>query len=108
MQGMGAGFPQGRRQPIQVVLQRFTAGDHREGGSVSLGLFNISGEGPQAALGVSVHRPGVLGVTPGTPHIAASQTDEKGTAAAVVAFPLQGMEGLHHRQGGRVLIHRWV
>jgi hypothetical protein len=39
--------------------------------------------------------PGVFGVAPAAAHPAAAQANEKGTAARMESFPLQGMEGFY-------------
>ena len=53
----------------------------------------------QGAQWVGRRGPGMLGVAPAAAHAAARQADEEGAAAGVDAFPLEGVEGFHHRQG---------
>ena len=50
-------------------------------------------------------RPGVFGVAPAAAHRASAQADKEGAAAGMQTFPLQGMEGFHHRQ---VAHARWL
>ena len=71
-------------------MQRLSTGDHGEGGSLPFCCSGFLGEVVQMALRMRSLRPGVLGVTPWTTDIATGQTDEEGTAAAVMAFPPEG------------------
>ena len=81
------------------MVQRFTAGEHHEGGTGFGGALGFGGQRGEGLLGVHPGRPGVLGVAPAAAHAAAPQPDEQGAAAGVQAFTLEGVEGFHYRQG---------
>ena len=100
---------------IEVVVQGFTARDHHKGSPVVGGVLGGSGDRLQRQARVRVLGPGVFGVAPAAAHLAAGQAKEKGAAARMQPFPLEGMEGFHHRQGqgrrwrfrGRGGVRRW-
>ena len=89
-------------EAVQVVLERFPTGDHREGCAGVAGVIGLIGQRVDRLGRMGLLGPGVLGVTPGAAHIAPPQSDEKGAPAAVVALPLEGVEGLHHRERSRL------
>ena len=79
------------------MVQRFTAGEHHEGGTGFGGGLGFGGQRGQGLLGVRPGRPGVLCVAPRASHCAAPQPHKKGAAAGVQAFTLKGVEGFHYR-----------
>ena len=93
-----AGLTDGLGQGIEVVVQRFAAGDHHKSGTGLLCLRSLGGQVFDPLQGMGISRPGVLGVAPAAAHCAARQSDEEGTAAGMEPFPLEGMEGFHNRQ----------
>ena len=88
MKGLGQG--------LKVVLERFSTRDHNKSGSVVSSVQCKLHQRFQRNFGMLISRPGVFGVTPRTTHIAAGQTNEKGTASGMVPLSLQGMERFHH------------
>ena len=99
--GAGGGGLDPIAEGAEIVVQRLPAGDHREGGARFGRLPRLFGQLRQEAGRMGGGGPGVFGVAPGAAHGAARQPDEEGAAAGVQAFPLQGVEGFHHRQGRR-------
>lgn len=95
-----AALADGRAEGIEVVVQRFSAGDHHEGRPRVSRLGRGVGQGFGALLRVGRDGPGVLGVAPAAAHRAAPKTDEKGAAPGMDPLPLQGVEGLHDGKRG--------
>ena len=99
--GVGGGGLDLIAEGTEIVVQRLAAGDHREGGARLGRLPRLLGQVHQTAGRMGGGGPGVFGVAPWAAHGAARQPDEEGAAAGVQAFPLQGVERFHHRQGRR-------
>ena len=100
MNGQGAVPADGRAERVEVVVQRFAAGDHHEGRARCGRLCAGQGQVLKALLRVHLGGPGVLGVAPAATDRAAPETNEKGAAPGMESLPLQGVEGLHNRKSG--------
>lgn len=98
----GCGLGQGGAEGIEIVVQRFTAGDHHKSRSLLLGAGGRCGHGLHLSAGMRGCWPGVLGVTPAAAHGAAPQAQKEGAAACMHTFPLNGVEAFHQ---GKHCVH---
>ena len=80
-----------------VVHKRFTAGDNGHAAGVGGSGSYQFGYG---ITGVAAGLPAIFDVAPDATDVAAAQSDEPGGLSLMEAFPLEGVELFHDREGG--------
>ena len=110
-----AGFEMSRKirlcksvgERCEVVLQRFTAGDHGEIGSMLSCVPCFLGQLFRLPFWMDVLWPGLFCIAPRTTHIATGESDEERTSAAVIPLPLKRMKGFYNGIQGAFGLMCW-
>jgi hypothetical protein len=73
--------------------QGFSSGNNHK---LGMGCIRLGHQIGEWLLGMMLGAPTELGIAPGTPHITASQANEKSIAACPVTFPLHGVKSFNN------------